>query len=74
MKLKQQVHKIQENIDNPNNYQNQGFETEQNLREFFYLLLKIDKQNHPEYYKIINNKSILILDNSRKIRYNNNVE
>jgi len=51
MKLKQQVHKIQENLDNRNNYQNQGFETEQNLREFFYLLLKIDMRNNPEYYK-----------------------
>jgi len=51
MKFKQQVHKIQENLDNRNNYQNQDFETEQNLREFFYLLLKIDMRNHPEYYK-----------------------
>lgn len=74
MKTAQQVHKMQENIDNCNNYQNKGFESEQNLREFFYLLLKIDMRNHPEYYKSINNKSILILDNSGKIRYNNSVE
>jgi hypothetical protein len=74
MKTEQQVHKMQENVENCNNYQNKGFETEQNLREFFYLLLKIDMRNHPEYYKTINNESILILDNSRKIRYNNSVE
>lgn len=51
MKLKQQVHKIQENLDYRNNNLEKGFETEQNLREFFYLLLKIDIRNHPEYYK-----------------------
>ena len=50
MKTAQQVHKIQENVDNLNNYREKGFETEQNLREFFYLLLKIDMRNHPEYY------------------------
>lgn len=49
MKFKQQVHKIQDYPENK--YQNKDFETEQNLREFFYLLLKIDKRNHPEYYK-----------------------
>ena len=31
--------------------ENSGFETEQNLREFFYLLLKIDMRNHPELYR-----------------------
>ena len=74
MKTAQQVHKIQENIDNYNNYQNKGFETEQNLREFFYLLLRIDKRNHPEYYQTINKKAVFILDNSEKIRYNDSVE
>jgi len=49
MKSKQYVHKI---LDYPENkHKNKDFETEQNLREFFYLLLKIDKRNHPEYYK-----------------------
>ena len=49
MKFKQQVHKIQDYPENK--YKNKDFETEQNLREFFYLLLKIDMRNHPEYYK-----------------------
>ena len=31
--------------------ENSKFETEQNLREFFYLLLKIDMRNHPELYR-----------------------
>jgi hypothetical protein len=31
--------------------ENSEFETEKNLREFFYLLLKIDMRNHPELYR-----------------------
>ena len=37
-------------MDKQQKSENSKFETEQNLREFFYLLLKIDMRNHPELY------------------------
>ncbi len=38
-------------MDKQQKSENSKFETEQNLREFFYLLLKIDMRNHPELYR-----------------------
>ncbi len=49
MEIKQQVYKIEISQEN----EKKVFETDQNLREFFYLLLKIDRRNNLEQYKKI---------------------